>query len=283
MINSFVKKKKINHSLNDSAVNQILPCSHQSCSASIFSLHWIYFSKLELFIFLSEHYRCSWLSRSLEDQPQLNSCKSESTAKCGEHLTLWTINTDYTELLASISFNHNLFCRIIHFISKFSFILTVAEGRLWQLWGCPLALGLRRNGFSWNVKCRRVLQSTPLRTQETVRVERTSGRGGGGRRKRRLKQREKGTVFHSPSNVLSVKTSRLCFTALHSTASQPLRLMAGLTNHNPSTVLWQGQMGSKRILALNETIRNVAECCWHFVLVLLCYRKGTSLHHRNSL
>lgn len=52
--------------------------------------------------------------------------------------------------------------------------------------------------------------------------------------------------------------------------------MAGLTNHNPSTVLWQGQMGSKRILALNEIIRNVAECCWHFFLVLLCYRKGTS-------
>lgn len=102
-------------------------------------------------------------------------------------------------------------------------------------------------------------------TQNTGNCEsrKDEWKGGGGRRKRRLKQREKGTVFHSPSNVLSVKTSRLCFTALHSTASQPLRLMAGLTNHDPSTVLWQGQMGSKRILALNETIRNVAACSWH--------------------
>lgn len=88
-----------------------------------------------------------------------------------------------------------------------------------------------------------------------------SGREGKGRRKWRLKEREKGTVFHSPRNVPSVKTSRLCFTALHSTASKPLHLMA---NHNPSTVLRQGQMGSKSTPAFNETRWNVLKRCWNF-------------------
>lgn len=72
-----------------------------------------------------------------------------------------------------------------------------------------------------------------------------------------MKEREKGTVFHSPTNVLSVKTSRLCFSALHSTAPQPLRLMAVLAALNTTPLLWQGQMGSKSILVFNQTMADL--------------------------
>lgn len=118
-------------------------------------------------------------------------------------------------------------------------------------------------------------RTTPLSTQQTPRDERGSGRKGGWR-KQRWKEREKATVFHSPRYVLSVKTSRLCLTALHSTAPQPLRLMAVLADHNTTPSLWQGQTGSKRILAFNQTIRDTAQC-WHAftgrLLFVLLYTK----------
>lgn len=117
-----------------------------------------------------------------------------------------------------------------------------------------------------------------------MREERGSGRRGGWRR-RRLKEREKGTVFHSPSNVLSVKTSRLCFSALHSTAPQPLRLMAVLADPNTTPSLWQGQVGSKRIRAFNQTVRDAAECLLVFIKwwFLFCYTKDTSLYDKACL
>lgn len=59
----------------------------------------------------------------------------------------------------------------------------------------------------------------------------------------------KGAVFHSPTCVLSVKTSRPCFIALHSTVSEPL-FDGSLAKHNTSAVLRRGQVSSEEDLGL---------------------------------
>lgn len=59
---------------------------------------------------------------------------------------------------------------------------------------------------------------------------------------------EKGSVFHGPSNVPSVKTSRTYFTALRSTAPQHLCFMAVLADHTTTPLLLQSQTGSKRFV-----------------------------------
>lgn len=59
----------------------------------------------------------------------------------------------------------------------------------------------------------------------------------------------KGAVFHSPTRVLSVKTSRTCLSALHSTVSEPL-FDGRLAKHNTSPVLRRGQVSSEEDLGL---------------------------------
>ena len=71
------------------------------------------------------------------------------------------------------------------------------------------------------------------------------GGGGGGR------SRGKGSVLHTPA--LSVKTSRLCSTGLHSRTPLPLCLMAVLAEHCCSS-------GSKRFLAFNRTTSDAVKC-----------------------
>lgn len=155
---------------------------------------------------------------------------------------------------------------------------TWAECSVFSLWHwlwCFLAFSLWNNRLRWKVLMDfRQHPSVHRKTEQKGGVGDGEDEGSRGWRRGR-----KGTVFHSPSNVLSVKTSRLSFTALHSTAPQPLRLMAVLADHNTTPLFWQGQIGSKRILAFNQTIRDATECWLVFIKrwVLFWGIKGTFL------